>query len=191
MAKTIDQNLDDKIWPAISDAGVLLRPIGDADADAYIALANNNVDFLGPWVRAPSDPAAWSSFRSRSQNPDCLFLAVCLASTDDLIGNINFSQIVYGNFCSAYVGFWIAKSYSGRGLMSAALRLAVTVAFRDLGLHRLEANIQPANERSRRLVEGVGFRLEGYSPRYLFIQDAWTDHERWAICAEDIARAAG
>ena len=59
------------------------------------------------------------------------------------------------------------------------------LAFVDLSLHRIEANIRPENEPSIRLVRGAGFRKEGYSPRYLEIDGAWRDHERWALLADD------
>jgi len=61
----------------------------------------------------------------------------------------------------------------------------VSRAFRQLRLHRLEANIQPDNEASRRLVKRLGFKLEGFSPRYLKIAGKWRDHERWAVTAEN------
>jgi ribosomal-protein-alanine N-acetyltransferase len=74
--------------------------------------------------------------------------------------------------------------------MRAGLELGLRFAFGPLGLHRLEANIQPGNESSVALVKGAGFRLEGYSPRYLKIAGRWRDHERWAILAEDRPRRA-
>jgi ribosomal-protein-alanine N-acetyltransferase len=68
--------------------------------------------------------------------------------------------------------------------MSEALKLVVSYAFGELGLHRLEANVQPENAASIRLVQRSGFRNEGYSPHYLFIDGDWRGHERWAITRE-------
>lgn len=75
----------------------------------------------------------------------------------------------------------------GRGLFHEALRLVLAQAFapagQGLGLHRLEANIQPGNTASIALVRGAGFRLEGLSPAFLHVDGAWRDHERWAVTA--------
>ena len=54
-------------------------------------------------------------------------------------------------------------------------------AFHDLGLHRLEANIQPENERSIALVRICGFEHEGLSKAFLYIAGRWRDHERWTV----------
>jgi ribosomal-protein-alanine N-acetyltransferase len=74
--------------------------------------------------------------------------------------------------------------------MSAGLDLVVERAFGELGLHRLEANIQPKNRRSIELVRRAGFRCEGLSRRYLQIAGRWRDHERWALTVEE-RRVAG
>jgi ribosomal-protein-alanine N-acetyltransferase len=69
--------------------------------------------------------------------------------------------------------------------MTEAVGLMLQYAFGHLKLHRIEANIQPENVASLKLVKRVGFVLEGYSRRYLKISGRWRDHERWAILAED------
>ena len=74
--------------------------------------------------------------------------------------------------------------HEGRGLMSEAMQLVLREAFGPLRLHRVEATIQPGNLPSIALARRNGFRLEGFSPRYLKINGRWRDHERWAINAE-------
>jgi [ribosomal protein S5]-alanine N-acetyltransferase len=76
------------------------------------------------------------------------------------------------------------SSFSRKGLMTEALRAAVDYAFNDLGMHRLEANIQPENRASIALVRRLGFQKEGFSPRYLRINGEWRDHERWALLSD-------
>jgi ribosomal-protein-alanine N-acetyltransferase len=70
--------------------------------------------------------------------------------------------------------------------MTEALFAVLSVAFNDAKLHRVEANVQPENKPSIALVQRIGFRLEGFSPRYLFLDGAWRDHQRWAITAEEL-----
>ena len=75
--------------------------------------------------------------------------------------------------------------------MREAMELVLDHAFGPLALHRLEANIQPGNHASIALARGAGFRLEGYSPRYLLIGGQWRDHERYALTVDERARAEG
>jgi AhpD family alkylhydroperoxidase len=92
--------------------------------------------------------------------------------------------IVRGRFQSATLSYAAFAAAAGRGYMSEGLALVLRYAFCELRLHRLEANIQPGNEASLRLVARMGFRKEGYSPAMLFIDGDWRDHERWAITRE-------
>jgi ribosomal-protein-alanine N-acetyltransferase len=101
------------------------------------------------------------------------------------VGVVNISEIVLGPFRSAYLGYYAFEPFAGRGLMRKGFELVLTTAFRTLKLHRLEANIQPANLASRRLVKRLGFTREGLSPRYLKIAGRWRDHERWALLSEE------
>ena len=106
-------------------------------------------------------------------------------SDDALVGVFNFSEIVRGAFCSTYLGYFGFAPHAGRGLMTEGMALALDVAFRELGLHRVEVNIQPTNARSLALAQRVGFAREGYSRRYVKIAGRWRDHVRLAMLAED------
>jgi ribosomal-protein-alanine N-acetyltransferase len=94
---------------------------------------------------------------------------------------INVSQIVRGFFQSAFLGYYIFEPFARNKYMGDGLSLVLNEAFMKLDLHRLEANIQPKNIRSKKLVKRLGFRLEGFSPKYLNVDGKWCDHERWAI----------
>jgi [ribosomal protein S5]-alanine N-acetyltransferase len=69
--------------------------------------------------------------------------------------------------------------------MTEAIQLMLNHAFKQLNLHRVEANVQPHNASSIALIKRAGFVREGYSRRYLKIGGRWRDHERWAILYED------
>jgi len=129
------------------------------------------------------------SFKENVDETVRTFLAV---RRDDgaIVGAFTLSQIFLGSFRSAYLGYWVGAPHARQGYMAEGIELLLRHAFRTLGLHRVEANLQPGNGASRALVRRAGFRLEGFSPRYLRIAGRWRDHERWAITVEDF-RASG
>ncbi len=101
-----------------------------------------------------------------------------------LAGALNLTQIVRGPFLSGVIGYKTHAAYTGQGLMTEAVGRLIPLAFRELGLHRLEAGLMPVNEASRRVLVRNGFRQEGYSPGYLKINGRWEDHERYALLRE-------
>ena len=103
---------------------------------------------------------------------------------DAFVGVLNLSEIIRGPLQQAFLGYYAFAPHAGKGYMREAMRLLLRHAFGPLKLHRVEANIQPANGASLALARGAGFMREGFSPRYLKIGGRWCDHERWAINAE-------
>jgi ribosomal-protein-alanine N-acetyltransferase len=158
-----------------------LHPPTPADAAPLIAAHRASRAFHTPYVHPFTDQSGFDTwFASLSSSTNESFV-IRDSATKDIAGVINLSQIIHGNFRSAYLGVYAMSSHAGRGLMTEALRLTITHAFETLALHRLEANIQPTNEKSRALIRRCNFRQEGYSPAYLHIAGAWRDHERWAL----------
>lgn len=136
-----------------------------------------------PWVKAPLTAEEFSAYLTRSQLPNQKSYIAFAA--EKIVGVFNLSEIVRGGFQNAYLGFYANIEKAGSGYMSKALKLVLQKAFSELGLHRVEANIQPENISSIHLVQSNGFRKEGFSPHYLKIGEKWCDHERWAITVED------
>lgn len=171
--------------PVAEGGGLRLdRPVR-ADAAALIAAHRASRALHHPWVRPFTDEAGFDAWFLRGLTGPNIGLVARRVEDDALVGVVNLNEIVGGAFRSAYLGYWAMAGQEGRGAMRWALTLAIEYAFRDLGLHRLEANIQPGNARSVALVRGLGFRKEGFSPRYLRIDGQWRDHERWARLADD------
>jgi len=132
-------------------------------------------------------PATTDRYRAflnglRADNREGFFVVV--KQTDSLAGVITISEIVRGAFQSAYLGYYALESHAGQGYLREGLQKVIAHAFGKLELHRLEANIQPGNERSIALAKGFGFKREGYSRRYLKVCGRWRDHERWALLAD-------
>jgi len=164
---------------------VTIRPVQASDAAELIAANLASIDLHEPWVSPCRDHPSFLGYLARCDGERSFGFIARERESGRIVGVVNVNEIVRGFFQSAYMGYYGMAGMSGRGLMSEAVSLVVTHAFRELGLHRLEANIQPGNAPSRALVKKLGFRLEGFSPRYLKINGDWRDHERWAVLAEE------
>ena len=153
-------------------------------ADDFLAAVRRSRALHRGLVTPPSTREAYRNYLARFRRPSHVGHFICTPA-GELAGVATLSEIVRGSFQSAYLGYYALVPHDGRGCMRAGLALVVARAFRVHKLHRLEANIQPANTRSIALVQRLGFRLEGYSRRYLRISGRWRDHERWALTVED------
>lgn len=166
---------------------VLLRPPTAADERALLELNRASVALHSPWIAPPVTVEQFQSYLERAARPDTAALLVCRAADNAVMGAINLSQIFYGALQSAYMGYYIGAPFARHGYMREALAQSLDYAFGALRLHRVEANIQPNNAASLELVRRLGFVREGFSRRYLFIDGAWRDHERFAMLSEEWA----
>ena len=164
---------------------VNLREVDYRDRDEFLALVRRSRDLHHPWAYPPERGDQFDELVARARREDVVTLLGCRTADDAIFGVFTISQIVRGAFQNAYLGYYGHAEHAGKGYMRAALELVLDHAFGPLALHRIEANIQPGNAPSVALAVGAGFRLEGFSPRYLLIGGRWRDHERYAITAED------
>jgi ribosomal-protein-alanine N-acetyltransferase len=161
----------------------LLRPLEPRDGVTFLAAVQASTDIHGDWVSPPRDQSAYDAYLARAGSA-FVQLGLFRAAAGDLVGVFNIGQIFMGPFCSAYLGYYAFAPFARQGLMREGLDLVLHLAFGPIGLHRLEANVQPANTASIALVRRAGFQREGLSPGYLMVAGAWRDHERWAIRRE-------
>jgi [ribosomal protein S5]-alanine N-acetyltransferase len=161
-----------------------LEEIGPQHQDRLIAASIASKALHADWVTCPKTAEEFCKALGKYESDSAIgFLA--LDQNDNLVAWISLSEIVRGGFQSAYMGYCVFKPFDGQGLMSKAMKLVIARAFGEIGLHRLEANIQPENTNSIGLVESLGFRREGLSLRYLRVAGEWRDHQRYAITTEE------
>ena len=158
---------------------VYIRPLMAADRTEFLSLMQKSVALHHPWITPPTTGPMFESYLRRLSRDDHTGMVICERSTDAIVGVINLNNIVRGSFLSASLGYYVGAPYTGLGYMTDGLELVCRHAFERLGLHRLEANIQPDNHRSLSLVRRCGFHNEGLSEKFLYIAGAWRDHERW------------
>ncbi|WP_422124594.1 GNAT family N-acetyltransferase [Planococcus sp. X10-3] len=101
--------------------------------------------------------------------------------TDKLVGTINLFRILRGPLQSAIIGYAVDKNYNGKGYATEAIGLMVDYAFKELGLHRIEAGVMPHNTPSIRALEKAGFEREGIARKNVQINGKWQDHVVMAI----------
>ncbi len=166
-------------------SGIRLVEVSRDDGPDLIDANVTNREFHQPWSDPFTDEEGFNTWFEKLGDTNASLL-VRHMEDKGIVGVFNFTEIVRGVFQSAYLGYYGMEAYCSRGLMTAGLMAAIHHAFTVLDLHRVEANFRPENTRSIALVQRVGFRKEGFSPNYLFLDGAWRDHERWVITQEEL-----
>ncbi len=173
---------------------VEVRPPSEADVAAYVEAVTRSATRLSDF--AVPDPDNLPAIIANQSAVYRTFMVWALDPQGEhgLVGRVNVGNVVRGSFRSATMGYDAYDPYAGRGLFAEGLALVVDLVFaaepRGMGLHRVEANIQPANTRSAGLVRSLGFVHEGFSRDYLHLpgadgRRAWRDHDRYAILASE------
>jgi ribosomal-protein-alanine N-acetyltransferase len=163
---------------------IYLRAPRAADYAEWRELRAGSKSFLQPWEPTwPADDLTRAAFRrrltaySRDRDLGVAFpFFVFRAEDDALTGGITLSNVRRGVAQMGSIGYWCGRPYTRQGHTLSAVRAICDFAFRNLGLHRLEAACIPENAPSRRLLGRAGFTEEGHAKAYLKINGAWRDH---------------
>ena len=154
-----------------------------------------NKDHLAPWEPA-RDEAFYSAVSMRALVADrhrkfVQKTALHLCAMDDgrMVAECNFTNIVRGPFQTCNLGFSVAKTQEGRGVMTTVVRQGTEIMFSEYGLHRIEANYMPRNARSPGVLARCGFVREGFAEAYLKINGKWEDHVLTSLTNRDYTTA--
>jgi len=152
-----------------------LRPLAETDADGMFALLSD-AETVKYWNNQPiTDSGQAAQKLKEDMESDAKSNSISWALTqheqDKMIGRCVLFDYDHVNH-RAEIGFMLNRNYWRQGLMRQALETVIHFGFEKLGLHRIEADVDPGNKGSLALLEKLGFEREG-----LF-------RERWLICGE-------
>ncbi len=180
---------------SIKGDGVYLRVSEMRDYAEWSALREQSRAFLTPWEPSwPHDDLTRASFRYRVRRhaeemarDEAYSFFIFREEDNALLGGLSFGHVRRGVSQAATLGYWMGEPFAGKGYMARAARAACAYAFQKQGLHRIEAACLPTNAPSKRLLERVGFKQEGYARAYLNINGQWRDHLLFALLESDPA----
>jgi len=142
------------------------------------------------WGIAPRTPeesldALRRTLARRRQRPrKILTWCVRLSESKAFLGS-TLLRVLNRDWNELEVGYRFAKASWGHGYATEAVQATLDFAFQDLKAHRVVANCFPQNAPSRRLLERLGFRLEGQQIESYFEHEAWQDNVQYALLARE------
>jgi ribosomal-protein-alanine N-acetyltransferase len=179
--------------PVMQTDTVILRPPAVSDYAEWARLRSHSRAFLEPWEpNWPRDDLTKIAYKQRVRRYGkdmrddfaYAFFVFCRHS-GQLVGGLTVSNVRRGVAQTCSLGYWVGEPFARQGYMTDAVRSAVSFAFDNLRLHRVEAACLPVNEASRRLLLRCGFSEEGYARKYLKINGRWQDHLLFALLDTD------
>ena len=169
---------------------LVLEPMAPPHAQQLAQFFVRNEEHLRPWdpprPRGINDVEFWDGEARRAvedhaEGAVARWVLLLRGDPGRIVGRVNFTQVVRGPFQSCMLGYAVDAKCQGQSLMHEALEAALGYAFEVMRLHRVQANHLPENQRSARLLQRLGFRVEGLARDYLFINGAWRDHVLTAL----------
>jgi len=185
----MDQDTD---LPVIEGTRVRLRPLRRTDVAALFALYSDPAVCrfwsFAPWTTL-AQAESWLVERMGWRPPATYGWALADRGDDSLVGTTTLFSLSGPNR-RAELGYSLLPARQGQGLAREAVGLVLAYAFGPLGLERVEADVDPRNEPSWRLLEHFGFQREGLLRHRWRVGDEFADSWIYGLLLDDYRRAA-
>jgi [ribosomal protein S5]-alanine N-acetyltransferase len=171
-------------FPILNTARLHLRNITEDDATDLFALRSNK-EVLAYLDRAPAASVdevvtLIQAIRDMERQNDAITWALSIQGSHQLIGTIGFWKIQKEHY-RAEIGYLLQPAHQGKGLMQEALSVVLAYGFQALHLHSVEANVNPANTASIKLLERNGFVQEGYFRENYYFDGRFIDSAIYSL----------
>lgn len=177
--------------PTLACARLQLRPLRADDADALFALHSDprvmRYWSCAPWTKREQAVERIAQLVRDRAKSEFYTLAATIAGEDALIGTASLFAI-NRTHRRGEIGYALRSDVWGRGYATEMLHATIAFAFDAIGLERLEADIDPRNEASCRLVERVGFLREGLLRQRWRVAGEVTDSAMYGLLRGEYAQ---
>ncbi len=168
---------------------IRLRLMDESNATELFQLVGTNRVHLRQWLpwldtqRQVEDSLQFIRvMRDQFRNNEGLTMGIW--HRDSLCGVISYHRFDWMNR-SSMIGYWIAASHQGKGIMTEACKAMLEHGFTDLGLHRVEIKCAVGNEKSCAIPERLGFVKEGIARQGEWLYDHYVDLVIYSMLAPD------
>jgi ribosomal-protein-alanine N-acetyltransferase len=138
-----------------------------------------------PYPYSEADADWWINKRIAKTSQRGIEATFAIRETGKLIGVLGADDFQGGTSHRAEIGYWLAKSYWGNGLMTDALGVFVKYAFDRLELLRLTAHVFDFNIASARVLEKNGFILEGLLRKHFYKDGKLVDARIYGLLKDE------
>ena len=174
-------------WPVtLVEGDIRLRPLRIRDTRAWREVRARTSEWLPPWdatlppegaFEGEAPPTFGSMVRRMNREARAGRMLPWALDVDGVFrGQVTVGGIAMGSLRGGYIGYWIDQRFSGRGYTTRAVKLLTKFGFESLKLHRIEINLRPENEASKKVAIKAGYLLEGARNNYLHIAGDWRNH---------------
>jgi len=176
----------------VVDDEVELRLLEERHTELVYETVRENRAYLAEWLSwareepAPEKTRAFiRSALERFAHRNGMTLGIWYQGT--FVGIISYVYIRWRDRRTE-IGYWLAKAYQGRGIITRAVRALCQYAFEELGLNRVEIRCATGNIRSCAIAERVGFTREGVMRQYAAREGGFDDMALYGLLAEEWGR---
>jgi RimJ/RimL family protein N-acetyltransferase len=168
---------------------IALTDIRPADKAAYLQHLNDREIYEKtlriPYPYTEADADAWLQFVAGSTKQQGQPIHWAIRTADDtLIGGCGLDDLQVGKPHRAEIGYWLARPFWGRGIMTAVVRRACEHAFTKLGLVKVTAHVFAGNLASRRVLQKCAFVEEGFLRKHYFKDGRFIDAHLYVLLRE-------
>lgn len=161
-----------------SDIGSIYKGLSTPQVIAWYGISYDSIE-------ATLAQMQW--YRDIVQQQSGIWWAICRPEHPaELLGTCGFYDLDTESR-NTDMGYWLHSEYWGQGIMYECIPVILQYAFKNMDIHRVEAEVEPQNLASRRLLGKLGFSYEGKRRQCEWREDHFIDLEYYSILAEELA----